>query len=50
MYADAAVPVTGHDELAEQRVGLERLRFELGVELAAQEVRVAGQFDDLDIG
>ena len=38
------------DELAEERVWLEGLRFELGMELAAEEVGVAGDFYDLDVG
>src|SRR5271166_5219806 len=29
---------------------LQRLRLELGMELAAQEVRMAGDLDDLDVG
>jgi len=31
-------------------VGLEGLGFELGVELAAEEIGVAGDLDDLDVG
>lgn len=42
--------VAGRDELAEKRMGLEGLGLEFGVELAAQEVGVAGDFDDLDVG
>ena len=42
--------VAGGDELAEERVGLEGLGFELGVELAAEEVGVAGDLDDFDVG
>ena len=38
----------GGDEVAEQRVGLGRLRLELGVELHGQEPGVVGQLDDLD--
>ena len=42
--------VAGGDEVAEERVRLERLGFELGVELAAEEEGVAGDLDDLDVG
>jgi len=44
------VLVTRRNELAEERVRLKGLGLELGVELAAQEVGMAGQLDDLDIG
>ena len=37
-------------KLAEERVRLERLGLELGVELAAEEVGMAGDLDDLDVG
>src|SRR4051812_11084219 len=40
----------GGDEVAEQGVGLGRLRLEFGVELDGQEPRVLGQLDDLDQG
>ena len=43
------VPVAGFDELVEERVGLERLRFELWVELAAEEVGMVGDLDDLNV-
>ena len=42
--------VARRDEFAEERVRLERLGLEFGVELAAEEVGVAGDFDDLDVG
>ena len=42
--------VAGGDELAEERVGLEGLGLEFGMELAAEEVGVAGNLDDLDVG
>src|SRR3984957_15295410 len=45
-----AVLVAGGDEGEEERVGLEGLGFELGVELAAEEERVGGDLDDLDVG
>ena len=38
------------DELAEERMRLEGLGFEFGMELAAEEVGVAGNLDDLDVG
>ena len=50
LRAPQPVFVAGDDELAEERVGLEGLGFELGVELAAEEVGVAGDLDDLDVG
>ena len=34
----------------EQRMRLQRLRLEFGMELAAQEERVVGNLDDLDVG
>jgi hypothetical protein len=42
--------IAGGHKVAEERVRLERLRFELGVELAAEEERVRGDLDDLDVG
>ena len=45
-----AVLVAGGDEVAEDGVGLERLGFEFGVELAAEEEGVVGDLDDLDVG
>ena len=50
MRVEQPVFVAGDDELAEERVRLEGLGLELGVELAAEEVGVAGDFDDLDVG
>ena len=44
------VLVAGGDEVAEERVRLERLGFELGVELAAEEEGMGRDFDDLDVG
>ena len=44
------VPVARLDEFIEERVGLEGLGFEFGVELAAEEVGMAGDLDDLDVG
>src|SRR5450759_3070463 len=38
------------DEAREQRVRLQRLGFELGVELAAEIPRMVGEFADLDVG
>src|SRR5262245_12072974 len=40
-------PLAGIDEAPEQRVRLHRLRLELGVELAGEEVRVVLDLDDL---
>ncbi|MCU1222775.1 MAG: hypothetical protein JWQ42_868 [Edaphobacter sp.] len=45
-----AVLVAGGDEVAEEGVGLKRLGFELGVELAAEEEGMGGDLDDLDVG
>ncbi len=45
-----AVFVAGGDEVAEDGVGLQRLGFELGVELAGEEEGVGGDLDDLDVG
>ena len=42
--------VAGADEIAEERVGLQRLGFEFRVELAAEEERVGGDLDDLHVG
>ena len=42
--------VAGSDEVAEERVGLQRLGLEFGMKLAAEEERVIGDFYDLDIG
>ena len=39
----------GADECAEQRMRLERLRFELGMELAAEVPRMIRDLADLDI-
>src|ERR1700721_3668214 len=44
------IGVAGGDEGAEERMRLERLGFELGVKLAAEEEGMLGQLDDLDIG
>src|SRR4051794_2386246 len=46
--AGLAVLQGGGDEVAEQGVGLGRLRLELGVELDGEEPGVVGQLDDLD--
>src|SRR6266511_3206914 len=43
-----AVPARRRDEPGEERVGRERLRLELRVELAAHEVRVVVELDHLD--
>jgi len=40
----------GADEGGEERMRLEGLGLEFGVELAAQEPRVIGSFDDFDVG
>src|SRR5437870_644370 len=45
-----AVLVRSADECLEQRMRLERLRLELRVELAADEVGVIGNFDHLHVG
>ena len=45
-----AVLVRRRDEGAEQRMRLQRLGLELGMELAAQEEGVVGDLDDLDVG
>jgi hypothetical protein len=45
-----AVFVAGADEVAEERVGLERLGFEFGVELAGEEEGVGRNLDDLYVG
>ena len=45
-----AVLVAGGDEVAEERVWLERLGLELRVELAAEEEGMGGDLDDLDVG
>src|SRR5271167_1216443 len=44
-----SVLVAGGDEGEEERVGLEGLGFELGVELAADEEWVGGDLDDFDV-
>src|SRR5277367_1162623 len=44
------VPIACGDEVAEERVRLERLGFELRVELAAEEEGMSGDLDDLDVG
>ena len=44
-----AMLVRGSDKVAEQRVRLQRLRFELRMKLAAQEERVTRNLNDLDI-
>src|SRR5882724_13674350 len=44
------VRIRGADEFLEQRMWLQRLRLEFGMELAADEVRVVGQFDHLHVG
>ena len=44
------VLVAGCDEVAEDRVGLQRFGFEFGVELAAEEEGVGGDFYDFDVG
>src|SRR5712692_4322569 len=38
------------DEFLEQRMRLQRLRLELGMELASDEVRVIGQLNHFDVG
>src|SRR5215469_10657038 len=38
------------DERREQRMGLERLRLELGMELAPEEERMLGNLDNLNVG
>src|SRR5512141_182868 len=45
----STIVVAGLDEAHEERVGLEWLRLELRVELTAEEVRVIGDLDDLDV-
>src|SRR5438067_4999647 len=45
-----AVLVRSPDKRLEQRMRLKWLRFELGVELAANEVGVIGNFDHLHVG
>ena len=45
-----AVLVAGVDEAEEERMRLQGLGFELGMELAAEEVGVVGQLDDFDVG
>src|SRR5262249_24354991 len=47
--AFAAALIGSAEECAEQRMRLERLRFELWMELAANKVRMVSQFDHLDI-
>jgi hypothetical protein len=42
--------VAGGYEVAEERVGLERLGFEFGVELAGEEEGVGRNLDDLYVG
>ncbi len=37
------------DERSEERMRLERFRFEFGMELASDEVRMVRQFDHLDV-
>lgn len=46
----AAVLVAGPDEVAEERMGLERLGFEFGMKLAREEEGMGGYLDDLDVG
>ena len=48
--AELAVVVAGLDERQEERVRFQWLRFELGVELASEEVGVVWDLDDLDVG
>src|SRR5689334_16827392 len=43
------LPIRRADELFEQRMRLHRLRFELGMELAAEEPRVVRDLADLDV-
>ena len=45
-----AVLVAGGDEVAEDGVGLQRLGFEFGVELAGEEEGVRRNLDDFDVG
>src|SRR5438876_46392 len=45
-----AIFICGRYERPEQRMRLERLRFELGMELAAQIPRMAGNLANLDVG
>ena len=42
--------VAGLDERAEERMRLERLGLEFGMELAAEEEGMVGNLDDLDVG
>src|SRR5260370_32998195 len=44
------VLVAGGDEVAEERVRLQRLGFELGGELAAEEEGGGGDLDDFEVG
>ena len=46
MHSTCPVLVAGYYELAEEGMRLEWLRLELGVELAAEKVRVTGDLDD----
>ena len=45
-----AVLVAGVDEAEEERMRLQRLGLELGMELAAEEVGMIGEFNDLHVG
>jgi hypothetical protein len=49
MLHGEAVLIAGGDEVAEERVRLQWLGFELGVELAAEEEGVGGDLDDFDV-
>ena len=48
--AFGAVLIAGVNEAEEEWVRLQGLGLELGMELAAEEIGVVGQFDDLDVG
>ena len=49
-FGAATIFVAGFDECSEERMGLEGLGLELGMELAAQKEGVAGNLDDFDVG
>src|SRR5271157_5559627 len=50
VLAKQAILVRRLGERREQGMRLQRLRLELGMELAAKEVGMLGNFDDLDVG
>src|SRR5436309_14391458 len=45
----ASVLISSLHKRAKQRMGLQRLRLEFRMELAAQKIRMIGQFDDLHV-